>query len=189
MKKQLAASCLALALAAPAFAEDKPAAAAPAAGGDMMDMSKHGPLSRTPKNEKQDQKELDAYFKANEDASKKGDLDAMADMIDFPVLMATDDASGKYEAMETSKEQWLGMMKPFVEHMKAAKDVKMTMTGKCFLMSDDLASCEGTTTTEMGKVKGKSNSQMLMIRKDGKWKAKTMVEAGWGGMGAPPAAK
>ena len=180
MIRKLVFACLVAALAAPAFAEDapKPAATsgAPAAAPDMQHM---GPATRIPKNEKADKKELDAYFKASKEASEKGDVQAMADLVDFPVLMMTDDAKGVFSSKEASREDWINMMKPFMDP-KAMKDAKMTMTGQCFILSDDLASCEGANAMMVGKNKVKWNSQMLLTRKDGKWKAKTMVEAGWG---------
>jgi len=167
--------------AAPAAAPAAPAAGAPAAG--APDMTKMGPASRVPKNEKADKKELEAYFKANEEAGKKGDVNAMADMVDFPVTMGTDDSKGVYSQKDVSRDDYIKMMTPFMEMMKnPPKGMKMTMTGQCFILSDDLASCEGANTMTMGKNKTKTNSQMLMVRKDGKWKAKTMVEAGWGDM-------
>lgn len=179
-------SGLILSFALPALAADAPPAAAPAApaapAAAMPDMSKMGPMAFAPKNEKQDKKELDEYWKAHQDIMKKGDLNAMADMIAFPVMMMSDDSKGNLKVSEMSRDQWMGMMKPFMDpaHMKEMKDMKMK--GSCVVMSDNLASCEGQTTgTMMGK-KGTVNSHSMMVRQDGKWKVKTMTEAGWGDM-------
>jgi hypothetical protein len=138
------------------------------------------------KREAEGQKELKAWFEAYDQAGKKGDIEAMAAMIDFPVLMMSDTMDGKFKMMEVDRDAWVAMMKPFMSP-EMMKDMKMDTTAKCFLMSDDLASCEGHTKMTMGKTKGAANNQMLMTRVDGKWKAKTMVEAGWGDMSAPPA--
>jgi hypothetical protein len=171
----------ALTLAAPVLAADEAKPAAPVAG--APDMSKMGPMARPVKNEKADQKELADFGKAYEAASKKHDLAAMVDLTDFPVVMMTDSSKGEFKMVQMSKDEWTGMMKPFVDN--APKDMKMEM-GKvtCTMMSDDLAQCVGVSTLSMGKMKGKYNSAMIMTRSGGKWKVKSMMEAGWGDMPA-----
>src|SRR4051812_10170138 len=96
---------VALALGGPAFAADKaPAAAAPGtapapgapaaapagAPSGMPDMTKMGPMSRPVT--KPDKKGVDDTYKAFEEAMKKGDVNAAADLIDFPVIMMSDDS-------------------------------------------------------------------------------------------------
>lgn len=178
--KKLAAALVALALAAPAVAQEAPPAGA-------VDMTKMGPMARPVTREKEIQKELKAWFAAYEEAGEKGDVEAMADMIDFPVMMMSDTMAGKFAMMHLDRASWVGMMKPFMDP-EAMKDMKMEHSGKCYLMSDDLASCEGTVKMTVGKTKGTMNNHMIMTRVDGKWKAKSMMEAGWGDMSAPPGA-
>jgi hypothetical protein len=182
---RLSRCCLAALLCTAASAS---AADAPPAGG--MDMTKVGPVARMPKNEKADQKELAEWFKAYQAADQKNDLDAIVAMTDFPVTMISDTMKGEFKASEVSKDQYVAMMKPFMTP-EAKKGMKTSgQKGTCHILSDDLASCEGEYTMEMGKTKAKINNQMLMTRVDGKWKTKTMVEAGWGDMptgGSAPA--
>ena len=181
----LRSGCLAiLFLSAPALAADAPPPS-------NMDLTKMGPLSRLPKNEKKDQKELQDWFKAYQAADQKDDLDALVAMTDFPVLMMTDSSKGEFKSSQVSKDAYVAMMKPFMTP-EAKKGMKVSgQKGTCHMISDDLASCEGEYTVEAGKQKTKLNNQMTMTRVDGKWKAKSMMEAGWGDMdpnAAPPPA-
>src|SRR4051794_13226221 len=86
-----------------AFAEEP--AAAPA-----MDMTKMGPMTRMPK--MMDQKGVDALYMAYEEAHKKGDINMAAEHMDFPMMMATDDANGLVSTAMWTKEQWMNDMKP-----------------------------------------------------------------------------
>jgi hypothetical protein len=40
---------------------------------------------------------------------------------------------------------------------------------------------------QVGKTRTKNNDQSILIRKDGKWLVKSMMEAGWGDLPAPGA--
>src|SRR5262245_34498817 len=110
-------ACAAVVMATPALAQDKQPAGA-------MDMSKMGPWTRKPTNEKQTKKEVADFFKAEEELAKKGDFEGALARIDFPVFMVTDDAKGVPEAEPWTKEKYSQMMKPFWENMP--KDVKST---------------------------------------------------------------
>jgi len=134
----------------------------------------------------QDRKEITAFFKAMDEAGKKGDLAAAAALVDFPVLMVTDDSKGQAHGDAWSQEQWEKVMSPFYE--KPMTDMKMTHKPTVFLISDSLASVDDVYTMTMGKKTVTSRSSMLLVRKDGKWRVKAMVESGWGDMmaaGAP----
>jgi ketosteroid isomerase-like protein len=189
--------CLAaLAFSAPALATDKaaapaaaPAAAAPAAAAPagMPDMTKMGPMSRPVT--KQDKKGIDDLYKAFEEAMKKGDANAAADMVDFPIIMVSDDSKGLARHFDATREQWLGIMTPFITN--APKDMKMSSKHAVTFLSNDLAVAIEQNSMSMGKVKGKWPSMSLLTLKDGKWKFKQQSEAGWGDMalpGAPAAA-
>src|SRR5262249_13467768 len=161
-----------------AVAQDKPAG--------PPDMQNMGGMSRQPKKAQQDQAELKKFFKDWDTAWRKADLNAAADMGDFPVTMITDSSKGEFKMEQWNRDQWIGVMKPFMDPAMM-KNMKWTAKETCFLLSDDLASCEVATNVQMGKIKGKVNSHNIVIRKDGKWKAKAMMEAGWGDAPSPKA--
>lgn len=143
----------------------------------------------TVKAEGKDKKEIQALFHRMEAAGKKGDLEAAAAFIDFPVLMVTDDAKGEASAESWSREQWEKVMRPFY-----SKPMEGTMKHEpaIFLVTDSLATANVKwTMKEKGKTTSGKNS-VTLIRKGGEWKVKVMMEGGWGGMPMPgeaPAAK
>jgi hypothetical protein len=190
MKRSIVVCVAAVALASSAWAQNQDAKAAspaaPAQGGMMMDMSKMGPAARKPTNEKQTKKEIEDFFKKQEEAMKKGDMEAGLAAIDFPVYMATDDLKGTPEAALWNREQYVQMMKPMMENMP--KDMKMTHKPTITVLSDSLASVVDDFTMTTGKQKITGKNAGLLVKRDGQWKWKMMVEAGWGGMSPPQGA-
>ncbi|WP_224369992.1 nuclear transport factor 2 family protein [Hyalangium versicolor] len=181
MNRAILICTAAVVFAGSAWAQDK--APAPAQGAPAMDLSKMGPPARKPTNEKQTKKEIDDFFKKMEAASQKGDTDTLTAMVDFPVYMATDDMKGMPEAKEYNREEYVAMMKPFHENMP--KDMKTTHKPTITVLSDSLATVVDDYTMTMGKQKVTGRDAGLLVKRDGQWKWKTMVSAGWGGMEPP----
>lgn len=157
--------------AALAFAEEK--------AGDPM----AGWAPRKVTREAQDKKEIAALIEAADDAGRKGDLAAATALVDFPVLMVTDDSKGRAMAVEWSREQWTQAMEPFY---KKPMEGKVTHKPSIFLASDSLATVNDVVTMTMGKKTMTSRSTTIVVRKDGKWLMKAMMEGGWGDMMAGP---
>jgi len=149
----------------------------------QMDMTKMGPWARKPTNEAATKKEITEWFKKAEAEEAKGNHEMMMDANDFPVYMVTDDAKGNVETMETSKDQYTQMMKPFYENMP--KDTKWTHKPTVTVLSDSLAAVVDEFTMTQGKHKMAGKNSGLLVKKDGQWKWKMMAEAGWGGMSGP----
>jgi uncharacterized protein (TIGR02246 family) len=170
---------LALAPSLALAAEEKSAASS----GDPM----AGWVPPKVKHEAKDKQEIQALFKAMEAASRTGDLDAAAALVDFPVTMITDDSKGQASGDAWSREQWTQVMKPFYD--KPMKDVKVTHKPTIFLMSDSLASVSDVCTMTQGGKSMTTRNSLLVVRRDGKWRVKAMAEGGWGDvMGAAPSA-
>jgi hypothetical protein len=170
--KRFAVAISLLVWTGPALAAGEKDAAAPA--GDPM-------ASWAPpkvKNEQADKKEIMALFQAMERAEKKGDLDAAAALVDFPVLMVTDDSKGQAVSGTWDREMWVKVMEPFYKH--PMQDVKVTHRSSIFMVSDSLASVDDQATIRHGKRTMLARNSTLLIRKDGKWLVKAMVEGGWG---------
>jgi uncharacterized protein (TIGR02246 family) len=163
-----------------AVADDK-AAAPPAGAAAGPDWSKVGPMSR--KVTKEDKKGVDALYKATEEAMKKSDVNAFADLVDFPVIMLSDDSKGEVKHFSATREQFVDLMKPMFTSMP--KDMKMDHKHTAHFLSDDLAVAIEETSMSMGKMKGKWKSMSVLTLRDGKWKFKQIAEAGWGDMKAP----
>jgi hypothetical protein len=161
-------------------AQPAQAGGAPAMNMSKMDMSKMGPASRKPTNEKQTKQEIMDFFKAMDEAHKKGDMDAMWAAHDFPIFMLTDDMKGMTESKTYSREEFIAEMKPYMEGMP--KDMNMTHKPTVTVLSDNLANVVDDFTMTMGKQKISGKNAGLLVKRDGKWLWKAMVEAGWGGM-------
>jgi hypothetical protein len=150
-----------------------------------MDMTKMGPLAR--KVMQTDAKGIDALFKAMEEAWMKGDLNAVADLHDFPVYMGTDDLKGKYEGGEWTRETFLQVMAPMTHDMP--KDLVTKHKLATTYLSDTLVLIIDDATMIKGKtVLGSFKTSNIAIKKNGKWLFKGGFEAGWGGMAPEPAA-
>jgi hypothetical protein len=149
-----------------------------------VDLTKMGPWTRKPSNEQQISKEITEFFNQEEQVMKKGDFNAAIARIDFPVFMATDDSRGTTMAREYSREEYVSMMKPMFESMP--KDIKVTHKPNIHVLSDSLASIydEFTMTTGQSQQKMMGRSSALLVKKDGRWMWKTMIEPGWGDMSA-----
>ena len=88
--KKLALLLASFAFVPAGFAADQPASSSkdPMAGWVPRKITK----------EQQDKKEIAALFKAMHEAGKNGDLNAAAALVDYPVLMVTDDSKGEATA-------------------------------------------------------------------------------------------
>ncbi len=131
-------------------------------------------------NEAKDKQEIRTLFTAMETAGKRGDLDAAAALVDFPVVMMTDDSKGDAMGETWSRERWTQVMKPFYDNPR--KDTKVTHKPTIFLLSDSLASVDDVCTMTTGPKTVTTRNSMFVIRRDGKWFVKAMAEGGWGDM-------
>jgi hypothetical protein len=169
---------LSLLVASPVFAEEQPQGA--------PDMSKMGPWTRKPKNEKAVKKEIADFFKKEDELMKKKDMNGALANVDFPVFMVTDHPeTGAPKADAWAKERYVQEMKPFWENMPA--DMKVTHKQTVTVLSDTLAAVADDFTMTMGKQKMSGRNAGFLIKVDGQWKWKMMAEAGWGADNAPPA--
>jgi uncharacterized protein (TIGR02246 family) len=178
-----AALVLGLVASAPARAQQAPAAPAAPSGAPSgaPDMTKMGPLSRPVT--KEDKKGIDALYTAMEEAWKKGDVEAVADNVDFPVIMLSDTSAGVAKSFNATREQFIALMKPMAAGMP--KDAKMSHKHTPYFLSDTLAVAIEENGLTMGKTKGKWKGMSVLTLKDGRWKVKEMAEAGWGDMNPP----
>jgi hypothetical protein len=181
MTRTIISSLIVLGLSAVAVADDKPAAPPAAAGG--IDWTKMGPMSR--RVTKEDKKGVEATYKAVDDCMKTADVNAFADLVDFPVIMLSDDSKGQVQHFQASREQFIELMKPMFTGMP--KDMKVKHKQTPHFLSDDLAVSIEETEMSMGKMKGKWKGMSVLTLKDGKWKFKELSEAGWGDMKLPSA--
>jgi len=166
---------LAIATALPARSEEQAAAGADPAAAWKPPTVMHAD---------RDRREIASLMKRMEEAGAKGDVQAAAALMDFPVLMVTDTAKGEAVAGSWSREQWIEMMTPFYAKPMPAGTVSH---GKpvIVLVSDSLATVGAPWTMKMGTRTVSGTSAMLLVRTGGAWKVKSSIEGGWGDMPMP----
>lgn len=162
------------------------AAPAPPSPPPAVDMTKVGAPARKPTNEAKTKKEIEAFFNEENALLAKKDWDGMTNRVDFPVYMATDTLAGVPSGEAMTREAYVGSMKPFWEQMPAGSTTKHKLT--ISVLSDSLANVVDDFEMTMGKQKIKGRNASLVVKLNGAWRMKMMIEAGWGDMGAPPAA-
>ncbi len=172
--KKIALAVTLLAFVAPAFAHQETSAA-----GENKDPMA-GWVPRKVTREAADKKEISALFKSMEAAEKKGDLEAAAALVDFPVLMVTDDSKGEAMGEAWTREKWMQVMAPFYQHPKP--DMKVTHKPTIYVITDSLATAQDEWTMTMGAKKLSARDSTLLVRRNGKWLVKSMTEGGWGDM-------
>ncbi len=169
--KRIALAVTLLAFATPGFAAEQQAAAP---GEDPM----AGWVPRKVTKEKADKQEIMTLFKSFEACEKKGDVNAAAALVDFPVLMVTDDSKGEAMGETWNREKWVQVMAPF--YGKPKPDMKVTHRPVVFMITDSLASVADQWTMTAGEKKVTARNSTLVVRKGGQWLVKSMVEGGWG---------
>jgi hypothetical protein len=163
----LALSCLLLATGAGAAEQNGASAKNPTEGWKPPKLTQ----------EKKDKQEIHALFQRMEQAGKKGDLEAATALVDFPVLMVTDDSKGEAHSVAWSREQWTEAMKPFyAKPMNMAVKHNPTIS----VLSDSLATVVDKGSFKMGGKTVKTRSSSLLVKRGGEWKIKSMAEGGWG---------
>ena len=110
--------------------------------------------------------------------------EAFARVVSFPVLMVTTDAQGVATAGPMDRAQFVKTMSMPPEAEAAAKQMQH---GKPELHWVTPSIVFVTTPWSMGEGKQKLTwtSGMLLMKDDTGWRVKTMVEGGWGDVGAP----
>jgi hypothetical protein len=183
MMRRIAVCLVSLMLTTPVWAQDKEPTKSPEASGGsgmQMDMSKMGPWTRKPTNESKTRKEIEAFIKEEDALMKKRDIEASLARVDFPIFMTTDDSKGVPKAETFDRQQYADMMRPMVEQTPADLQVNHKLDIK--VLSDSLVTVSDDYTLTMGGKKHSGRNTALLVKRDGQWKWKAMVEPGWGDM-------
>jgi hypothetical protein len=154
------------------------AADAPAAGPATR-------VPRPPRNEGKAKAEIQEMYLAFIDAGERGDAEAAAALIDFPLLVASDGKKGEGLGASWTRERWLATLAPAYD--APDKDAKVSRKAIVFIVSDVLATVNLTTTTEKGAKKKVERSGAVVVRNADEWRIKALVESGWLDVAPPPA--
>jgi len=128
-----------------------------------------------------DKKGIEAMLTQMDKAWTAGDITATASMVDFPVYMVTDDSKGAVYTDSWTKDTYMTNMTETMKNMSGMKDMKVKHNRKYDFITDDIAFVYDDAAMTMGKHTMNVRSSSLVIKKDGKWMIKSMVEGGWGG--------
>ena len=127
-----------------------------------------------------DKKGIEAMLTQMDKAWTAGDITATASMVDFPVYMVTDDSKGVVYTDSWTKDTYMTNMTETMKNMSGMKDMKVKHNRKYDFITDDIAFVYDDVAMTMGKHTINVRNSSLVIKKDGKWMVKSMVEGGWG---------
>ena len=128
----------------------------------------------------EDKKGIEAMLTKMDNAWKTSDIAATAAVVDFPVYMVTDDSKGTVYTESWTKEMYMTNMTETMKNMSGMKDMKVKHNRKYDFITDDIAFVYDDAAMTMGKHTMNVRNSSLVIKKDGKWMIKSMVEGGWG---------
>ena len=128
----------------------------------------------------EDKKGIEAMLTQMDKAWMASDITATASMVDFPVYMVTDDSKGVVSTDSWTKDTYMTNMTEAMKNMSGMKDIKVKHNRKYDFITDDIAMVYDDAAMTMGKHTVNVRSSSLVIKKDGKWMVKSMVEGGWG---------
>ncbi len=137
-----------------------------------------GWVARRIADEKKARQEIEVMLENIHKAYRDGDIAEAAFWMDFPVQMVTDDWKGEVLTAEWDRETWLDRMAPLFAN--PVHEMQRTHRPNIFVISDSLANVDDQQTVHMGKSTVTIRSSSLVIRKDGQWRMKSVVESGWG---------
>jgi hypothetical protein len=128
----------------------------------------------------EDKKGIDSLFASMESAMMKGDAEASAALVDYPVYMVTDNSKGDAMTATWDKKKYVDEMGASMQNMP--KDMKVKHERKYDFLTDNMAVVTEKNTATMGKKTETWKAASLVVKKDGKWMVKSMMEGGWGDM-------
>lgn len=111
----------------------------------------------------------------------KNDLDAMADMAIFPLIVITDDSEGNAVSQEWDRQAFKQALDLEAQGVDPAT---ITITNKRtpFFLNENLAIVITDAVTTVAGESQPSRYADIMFKKDGEWKYKSMIQSGWGDM-------
>ena len=136
-----------------------------------------GPWARRVETNEKDKKEIEDFLSASDALRWASDLEGFMNKVDFPVYVMTDDQGGEILAKQYSKSAFEKAMRPFWVY--TPKEWRFKRRPQITMLSLNMASVlDEPTVTAAGKnLSGKV--ALLLVKKQGTWKWKSMFEPGW----------
>jgi hypothetical protein len=145
-------------------------------------MSSDGPLTRsgfTPT--EQDVAALMEWFARYDAYVRNGDTQAMAEAALFPITVITNDSAGNCVSQEWDHETFVQAMSTTAEGTDLS-DAEIANRREPVFLDRDLAVVVTDSTVTAGGRAQHMRYVDIMVKQDGGWRFKSMIQAGWGGM-------
>jgi hypothetical protein len=121
---------------------------------------------------------LMAWFKNYDSLAADNNADEMVEEAHLPITVITDDSRGECVTQQWSKDSFHASIKGSAP----GPDIKIENNRRPFFLSDNLAVVvTESMVSQNGEVRYMRYADVL-AKKDGKWKFKCMIQAGWGDM-------
>ncbi len=122
--------------------------------------------------------EITEWFKNYDDLIKKMDIEAMASQAAFPITVISDEPNGNGISRHWAKEDFVKAMTNAMAN--TPKDLKYNTVRTPLFINENLVMVLTEWNMKANKKVTKSKYADILVKEDGKWKFKTMVQAGWG---------
>ena len=122
--------------------------------------------------------EISDWFKKYDELIKKADVEAMANQAAFPITVISDEPNGNGLSRQWTREEFIKAMTNAMSN--TPKDIKYNTVRTPLFINDNLVMVLTEWNMSADKKKTKAKYADILIKEDGSWKFKTMVQAGWG---------
>jgi hypothetical protein len=124
----------------------------------------------------EDHEGLEKLYRDRDEAHKRGDWELLRMTVDFPTTIVSDSADG--EAIAYSFEE-AEFRERAANAMRLVPRAPVDHNRRFIFLSDHLAINLEENSVKVGEETLRFKAAHLVIRKDGRWKVKTVVEGGW----------
>jgi hypothetical protein len=131
--------------------------------------------------DKEDVKSLTAWFEKYQSHVLKNELDEMAAMAIFPLIVVTDDSNGNCVSQSWDVATFKQVMDLAAQGVDLST-VTIENNRNPIFLSKNLAIVISDAITTIAGQPQQSRYADIMVKQDGAWKYKSMIQSGWGDM-------
>jgi hypothetical protein len=128
-----------------------------------------------------DVQHLLSWFEEYQKNVLKNDLDSMAEMAIFPLIVMTDDSEGNAITQEWDRQAFKQALDLEAQGVDPAT-IAITNKRTPFFLNENVAIVITDAITTVAGESQPSRYADIMFKKDGEWKYKSMIQSGWGDM-------
>jgi hypothetical protein len=140
----------------------------------LADMRRNGITVGLPQQE--DHEGLEKLYRDRDEAHKRGDWELLRTTVDFPMVMSTDSTDGGAETYTCGEDEF---RERAGNAMRLVPRSPVQHQRRFIFLSDHLVLNLEENHVKVGDEVLNFKASHVVIRKDGKWKVKMVVEGGW----------